>query len=81
MFGLRDAFIYSRQPAPMLDLSHLCDLHRSSQQRWILNPLSEARDRTYNLMDASWVLNPLSHMGSLGFRFVKSRFPKWSLKC
>ena len=26
------------------DLSHVCDLHRSSWQRWILNPLSEARD-------------------------------------
>ena len=25
-------------------------LHCSSQQRWILNPLSEAKDRTHNLM-------------------------------
>ena len=24
--------------------SHVCDLHHSSQQCWILNPLSEARD-------------------------------------
>ena len=37
------------------DLSHVCDLHHSSQQRRILNPLSEARDRTRNLMDTSWV--------------------------
>ena len=29
-----------------LDPSHVCDLHHSSQQRWIPNPLSEARDRT-----------------------------------
>ena len=26
------------------DLSHVCDLHHSLQQRQILNPLSEARD-------------------------------------
>ena len=26
------------------------DLHHSSQQHWILNPLSEARDRTRNFM-------------------------------
>ena len=32
------------------DLSHICDLHHSSQQRQILNPLSEVRDQTSNLM-------------------------------
>ena len=32
------------------DVSHLCDLHHSSWQHWILNPLSEPRDRTCNLM-------------------------------
>ena len=37
----------------MPDPSHICDLHRSSQQPWILNPLSDARDRTCVLMDAS----------------------------
>ena len=35
------------------DLSHVCDLHHSSWQHWILNPLSGARDRTHVLMDAS----------------------------
>ena len=25
------------------DLRHVCDLHHSSRQRWILNPLSKAR--------------------------------------
>ena len=30
--------------------SCICDLHYSSQQCWILNTLSKARDRTYNLM-------------------------------
>ena len=37
------------------DLSHICDLHHSSWQCRILNPLSEARDRTRVLTDASWV--------------------------
>ena len=37
------------------DVSHICDLHHNSQQRWILNPLSRARDGTLVLMDTSWV--------------------------
>ena len=45
---------YTRATA-MQDLSHVCNLHHSSWQRRILNPLSEARDRTCNLMVSSWV--------------------------
>ena len=37
------------------DLSHICNLHHSSWQGWILNPLSEARDQTHNLMVPSWI--------------------------
>ena len=37
------------------DPSCICDLHHSSQQRWVLNPLSEARDRMCVLMDASQI--------------------------
>ena len=37
------------------DPSHVCDLHHSSQQYWILNPLSEARDRPCILMDTSQI--------------------------
>ena len=35
----------------MQGLSHICDLHRSLRQSWILNPLSEARDGTHILTD------------------------------
>ena len=37
------------------DPSYSCDLHHSSWQRWILNPLSKARNGTQVLMDAGWV--------------------------
>ena len=37
------------------DLSHICNLHHSSQQRHILNPLSRARNQTHILMDTSRV--------------------------
>ena len=37
------------------DLGRVCSLHHSSRQRQILKPLSEARDQTHNLMDASRV--------------------------
>ena len=38
-----------------LDLSHVCNLHHSSQQGWILNPLSKAKDWTRNLVVPSWI--------------------------
>ena len=34
----------------MPDLSRICDLHHSSGQCPVLNPMIEARDRTHNLM-------------------------------
>ena len=37
------------------DLSHICDLHHSSQQHWIINPLREARDQTCVLMNANQI--------------------------
>ena len=37
------------------DFSRVCNLHHSSRQRQVLNSLSEARDRTHNLMDTSQV--------------------------
>ena len=35
------------------DPSRICNLHHSSQQCRIVNPMSEARDRTQILMDPS----------------------------
>ena len=37
------------------DLSCVHKLHYSSQQLWILNPLSKARDQIYNVMVPSWI--------------------------
>ena len=46
------------------DLSRVCNLRRSSRQYRILNPLSEAKDRTLILMEISQVRNPLRHSGN-----------------
>lgn len=43
------------------DPSLICDLHHSSWQLWILNPLSKTKDGTCILMDTGRVPNPLSH--------------------
>ena len=37
------------------DPSRICDLHHSSGQRQILNPLSKAKDRTCVLLEASQI--------------------------
>ena len=51
----------------MSDLSHICNLHPSSRQLRILNPLSEAGDRTRNLLVPSF---RCAMMGSLQQAFL-----------
>ena len=51
------------------DLSHICNLYHSSQQHWILNLLSKARDRTCILMDTCQVHHLVSHHGNSQNRF------------
>ena len=62
----------------MPDSSHICNLHRSSRQGQILNPLREARDRTCVLMDTSrvcfcWASRGLQHWGSWKRKLRKKR--------
>ena len=44
--------------------SSVCNLQHSSQQHWILNPLTEARDRTHNLMVPSQIRFHRATMGT-----------------
>ena len=46
------------------DPSRICDLHHSSQQRRIPDPLSEARDRTHLLMDTRQIRFCCTTMGT-----------------
>ena len=56
-------------PQPIPDPSRICDLHCSSQQHRIINPLSEDRDWTLVLMDTSQVHLKSSAPGSCPFSF------------
>ena len=47
------------------DPSRVCNLHHSSQQYWILNPLSKARDQTLNLVDTNQFITHWTTMETL----------------
>ena len=49
------------------DPSHVCNLHHSSRQCWMLNPLSEVRDQTYNLVVPSQIH---FHCATTGTQFI-----------
>ena len=51
----------------MPDLSSICDFHQSSQQRRILNPVIEARDRTLNLKIPGQICFNCTTMGTPPF--------------
>ena len=55
------------------DQSLVCDLHHSSRQCLILNPLREARDGTHDLMVPSWIRFPLHHNGNAHHSFGRGR--------
>ena len=50
------------------DPSHICNLHHSSQQCQIFNPLSKAKDRTCNLMVPSQIRFHCARTGTAGTR-------------
>ena len=50
--------------------SCICDLHHGSWQCQILNPLSETRDQTCNLMDTSWIRFSWATMGTPAVRVL-----------
>ena len=53
---------------------HVCHWHHSSWQHWILNPLSEARDQTHNLVVPSRIHFLCATMGTPSLPIFKSRF-------
>ena len=54
------------------DPSRLCDLHYSSRQCQIFNPLSEARDRTHNLVFPSQIRCCYATTGIAHFTFFRA---------
>ena len=56
------------------DPSCVCNLHHSSQQCWMLNPLSKARDSAHVLMDTSWVHCLWATTGTLAFLYYDILF-------
>ena len=51
------------------DPRYVSNLHHSSRQSWIVNPLSKARDQTSNLMVPSRICFCCATMGTPFFRF------------
>ena len=61
------------------ELSHICNLHHSSQQHWILNSLSDARDQTRHLIDTSWVPAHWATMGTPFFFNLTLKILLWNI--
>ena len=56
----------------MPDPSHICNPHHSSQQHQIPDPLSEARDQTSILMDASQIHFRCTTMGTPSLKILET---------
>ena len=65
----------------MQDPSCICDLHHSSWQCHILNPLSKPRDGTYNLMVPSWICFHCAMMELLDGMFYRYQLSPSGLMC
>ena len=63
----------------MQDQSRVCDLHHSSWQRWIFNPLSQARDRTKDPRVPSQICFCCATMGTPVLAFA-TPFSRGSLR-
>ena len=59
--------------------SCVCNVHYSSAQPRILNPLSKARDQTHILRDTIQILNPLSHKGNSLSQAILNSFESHTL--
>ena len=80
-WGLNWSCSCQSKPQPQPDPNLVCDLHHSSRQHWIPNPLSKVRDWTHTLMDASWVRFHRAAIGTLiklYFRCPISFWQSWS---
>ena len=55
------------------DPSLVCNLYHSSQQRWILNPLREARDWTQNPMVPRWIHFHCTTTGTPNFHILSEK--------
>ena len=54
------------------DPSHICNLHHSSPQCWILNPLSKAKNQTLNLVVLSGICFCCATKGTLLHQVFKT---------
>ena len=52
------------------EIQAICDLHHSLRQRWIFNPLSEARDQTHNLIVPTQICFCSATTGTSADRFL-----------
>ena len=64
----------------MRDPSHICDLHHSSQPRWMPHPLSEARDQTCIFVDTSWICFCWAATGPLSLSLFLSKIQTGNVK-